>query len=347
MLADRFPNFSICGLPLFISGETPDWRNLAHRNVEELTSTGLELVMDAHARKIDVSEQAVGRAKWHEASPLRPPDHRDWRGTGPARNRGPRADGVHVLHTMSDSFALREAVLAGARSAAIVGGGYIGLEMADAFTHRGLEVTLVEQLDQVMPTVDPSLADLLRQELQAHGVRVVTGVGVQAVEKSEAGLRVVGSAGFTAAAEIVLVVVGVRPATELAKAAGLEMGVRGAIRVDRQMRTSAANVLAAGDCVETWHRILGRTTCIPLGTTAHKQGRIAGENAVGRSEEFGGSLGTPVVKVFDLAVARTGLRDAEARDAGFDPVTVESEEWDHKAYYPNARRLRFRVTGDP
>jgi NADPH-dependent 2,4-dienoyl-CoA reductase/sulfur reductase-like enzyme len=112
------------------------------------------------------------------------------------------------------------------------------------------------------------------------------------------------------------------------------------------MRTNLPDVLAAGDCVETWHRLLGQPAYLPLGTTAHKQGRIAGETAVGSHQEFAGSLGTQVVKVFDLAVARTGLRDAEAAAAGFDPVTVGSVEFDHKAYYPGAHQLHLRITGD-
>jgi hypothetical protein len=144
----------------------------------------------------------------------------------------------------------------------------------------------------------------------------------------------------------VLVAAGVKPTTELAASAGADLGAHGAIRVDRRMATSVPNVWAAGDCVETWHRVLQRPTYLPLGTTAHKQGRVAGENAVGGHRVFEGSVGTQVVKVFDLAIARTGLRDVEARQAGFDPITVETETWDHKAYYPGAPRIRLRVTGD-
>jgi NADPH-dependent 2,4-dienoyl-CoA reductase/sulfur reductase-like enzyme len=144
---------------------------------------------------------------------------------------------------------------------------------------------------------------------------------------------------------MVLVVVGVRPDTELAAAAGADLGVKGAIAVDRQMRTNLPGVYAAGDCVVTWHRLLG-DTYLPLGTTAHKQGRVAGENALGGSREFPGSLGTQVVKIFDHAAARTGLRDHEAVAAGFDPFTVQSEADDHKAYYPGSHRIAMRVTGD-
>lgn len=121
---------------------------------------------------------------------------------------------------------------------------------------------------------------------------------------------------------------------------------RRAIAVTRRMETSRPAIFAAGDCVETWHRLLQRPSYLPLGTTAHKQGRVAGENAVGGDREFAGSLGTQVVKVFSLAVGRTGLLQREAEEAGFEPLTIEAETWDHKKYYPGARRLRLRVTGD-
>ena len=150
---------------------------------------------------------------------------------------------------------------------------------------------------------------------------------------------------LTRSVDMVLVVVGVRPDTELAASAGATIGQRGAISVDRRMRTDLPHVFAAGDCVVTHHRLLGETY-LPLGTTAHKQGRVAGENALGGDCTFAGSLGTQVVKVFDHAVARTGLRDHEAVAGGFDPVTVGSEADDHKAYYPGSHRIAMRFTGD-
>ncbi len=150
---------------------------------------------------------------------------------------------------------------------------------------------------------------------------------------------------MTRSVDLVLVVVGVRPDSDLAAEAGATLGAKGAIAVDRQMRTSLPDVFAAGDCVVTHHRLLGESY-LPLGTTAHKQGRIAGENALGGVREFAGSLGTQVVKIFDQAAARTGLRDHEAVAGGFDPLTIESEADDHKAYYPGSHRIRMRLTGD-
>ena len=191
--------------------------------------------------------------------------------------------------------------------------------MADALTVRGLAVTQMEQLPEVLPTVDPELGALIHAELAGHGVEVLTGTAVQAVTRAPAGqarrLEVQATAAngtaVTRAADMVLVVVGVRPETTLAADAGMALGVKGAIAVDEGMRTSLPDVFAAGDCVVTHHRLLG-TTCLPLGTTAHKQGRVAGENALGGDRQFAGSLGTQVVKIFDQAAARTGLRDHEA-----------------------------------
>jgi NADPH-dependent 2,4-dienoyl-CoA reductase/sulfur reductase-like enzyme len=239
-----------------------------------------------------------------------------------------------------------QALAAGARSAVIVGGGYIGLEMAEAFRARGLAVIVVEQAPAVMPTVDLELGRLLGEELRRHDVRAVNDVTVKAIHQDTGGLTVAGEPDFTATADLVLVVVGVRPDTDLAVAAGVQTGVRGALRVDRHMCTNLPDVLAAGDCVETWHRLLDRPAYLPLGTTAHKQGRVAGETAVDGDRAFAGSLGTQVVKVFELAVARTGLRDPEAADAGFHPLTVGSVQYDHKAYYPGAHQLHLRITGD-
>jgi NADPH-dependent 2,4-dienoyl-CoA reductase/sulfur reductase-like enzyme len=235
----------------------------------------------------------------------------------------------------------------------IVGAGYIGLEMADALVTRGLSVIQMEQLPEVLPTVDPALGAHVHAQLAQHGAEVLTGTTVRQIRQAPAGaggrLRVDATAAdgsaVTRLADMVLVVVGVRPDTALAAEAGAGLGARGAIAVDPGMRTNLPEVFAAGDCVITHHRLIGQTY-LPLGTTAHKQGRVAGENALGGDREFAGSLGTQVVKIFDQAAARTGLRDHEAAAAGFDPVTVASEADDHKAYYPGSHRIAMRFTGE-
>ena len=364
VVADAYPNFSICGIPYYVSGEVSRWQNLAHRSIADLEAAGMRLRLDTTARRIDVAarkllvtgpdgtEELLGYDKLVAgtgAVPVRPPIG----GLAGPDALGPD-DGVHLLHSMGDTFAvMRTLEQAAPASAVIVGAGYIGLEMADALTVRGLQVIQMEQLPEVLPTVDPELGALVHAELASRGVEVLTGTTVRQISRNPSGeagrLRVQATAAdstaVTRAADMVLVVVGVRPDTALAAAAGATLGARGAIAVDRRMRTSLPDVLAAGDCVITHHRLLGETY-LPLGTTAHKQGRVAGENALGGTREFAGSLGTQVVKIFDQAAARTGLRDREAAPAGFDPVTIGSEADDHKAYYPGSHRITMRVTGD-
>jgi NADPH-dependent 2,4-dienoyl-CoA reductase/sulfur reductase-like enzyme len=364
VLEDAYPNFSICGIPYYLSGEVAHWRNLAHRSIADLEAAGMRLRLDTTARRIDVpgrrlvitsaerGEELLGYDKLvvgTGAVPVRPPIG----GLAGPGALGPD-DGVHLLHSMGDTFAvMRTLEQAAPASAVIVGGGYIGLEMADALTVRGLAVTQMEQLAEVLPTADPELGALVHAELAGHGVQVLAGTTVQAITRAPPGragrLEVQATtADGTAvahAADMVLVVTGVRPETALAADTGATLGVKGAIAVDTQMRTGLPHVFAAGDCVITHHRLLG-VTYLPLGTTAHKQGQVAGENAVGGNRQFAGSLGTQVVKIFDQAAARTGLRDHEARAAGFDPVTIEAQADDHKAYYPGSHRITMRVTGD-
>jgi NADPH-dependent 2,4-dienoyl-CoA reductase/sulfur reductase-like enzyme len=264
---------------------------------------------------------------------------------------GSKHEGVFLLHTMDDSFAVHRYLAdRKPRAAVLVGAGYIGLEMADALTQRGLEVTLLCRADTVLPTVDPALGGLIQEELRRHGVRVRIGVSAVEINQTEARrpsrLSIADSVGAEHGADLVILAVGARPDSELAEQAGAKLGAQGAIVVTRQMRTNLADVFAAGDCVETYHRLLDAPTYISLGTIAHKQGRVAGENAVGGDRIFAGALGTQSLKVFDLAIARTGISERDARKARCDPVTVGLEANDHKAYYPGAVPLCIHLTGD-
>ncbi|MBX9243821.1 FAD-dependent oxidoreductase [Actinotalea ferrariae] len=362
VLADGYPNFSICGIPYFVSGEVGHWRDLAHRTMEDLRGAGLDVHVNTRAAGIDVPGRRLiidapeGRRELPYdalvvgtgAVPVRPPI------TGLDR-LGP-AEGVHLLHTIGDTLTLTADLDATRPTRAlIVGAGYVGLEMAEGLTARGIDViqveALPEALPEVLPTVDPDLGAMVRDELTRHGVQVHTATTVTEVAASDGPSRLtVHATGADAQptrwdVDLVLVVVGVRPDTELLVSAGATTGPRGAVRVQPDMSTGLPGVWAAGDCVVTHHRLLG-TTYLPLGTTAHKQGRVAGENALGGAAVYPGSLGTQVVKVFDLVVARTGLRDREAIEAGFASATVRSTGDDHKAYYPGAKPVTIRVTGD-
>ncbi|RFA06468.1 CoA-disulfide reductase [Subtercola boreus] len=358
VVADSYPNFSICGIPYYFSREVNPWQSLAHRTHADLEATGMQLRLDTLATGIDVDNRRLTvRDATGEESTIAydelmvgtgaSPSTAGITGVGPD-GLGPD-DGVHVLHSMGDTFALERYLDEHQpETAIIVGAGYVGLEMAEALTVRGLKVTQLQRGPEVLSTLDPELASLVHDELTRHGVDVVTNARVQGVTRTDGRLTVTGfenAEGFTRTSDLVLLVVGVRPNTSLLTDAGATTGAGGAVVVDEQMRTGLPNVWAAGDGVVTHHRLLG-ITYLPLGTTAHKQGRVAGENAIGGNARFAGSLGTQVVKVFDLVAARTGLRDHEATALSYSPLSGTAIADDHKAYYPGAKPLSIRITGN-
>lgn len=248
--------------------------------------------------------------------------------------------GVLPLRTLDDGGAIREFLDAKSpRRAVILGAGYIGMEMAESLRTRGLEVTVVEMADQVVPGFHPKIASAVLAELEANGVNVQTGTKAQAIERDGATLTLVtDKARFEA--DLILVAVGVKPSVGLAEAAGITLGDTGAIAVDALMRTSAPDVFAAGDCAEVHHLVSGKPVWIPLGTTANKQGKVAGANAAGATETFGGIVGTAVFKVFGVEVGRTGLGQREITELGVEAVTAPSTQPSRAHSYPGGSEVR-------
>lgn len=356
VVADAYPNYSICGIPYFFSGDVKSWQSLAHRTHADLEATGMRLRLDTLATSIDVAGQrltvrdsagAESRIAYDElivgtgALPA-------YAGIAGLEQLTPD-DGVHVIHSMGDTFALEKHLTErDPKTAIIIGAGYVGLEMAEGFTGRGIQVTQLQRGPEVLSTLDPELASIVHTELVGHGVTVHTNTTVRGVEKTATGLVVHAEHDgqpVAHTADLVLAVVGVRPNTTLLEQAGATVGAGRAVVVDEQMRTGLPHVFAAGDGVTTHHRLLG-LTYLPLGTTAHKQGRVAGENALGGTARFAGSVGTQVVKVFDVVAARTGLREHEAQAAGHHSATTQTAADDHKRYYPGAQPISIRITGD-
>lgn len=360
VVADGYPNYSICGIPYYIAGDVSDWRDLAHRTRVDLEASGLRLRLNTRAARIDPAahtvevvtpsgrDETVGYDRLVVATGARPATVGIDGLAGPASLGS--ADGVHLLHTIDDMHAIqRDLVQRRPRAAAIIGAGYIGLEIAEALTRHGLDTTLLQRGPEVLPTLDADLGRRVHDELGHHGVHVRTGITVHGIEHAGDALVVAGTSAtriWRIEADMVIAVVGVRPNTALLTDAGASSGPGGAIAVDDHMRTGLPDVFAAGDCVVTKHHLLG-DTWLPLGTTAHKQGRVAGENAVGGDAGFAGVLGTQVVKVFDLVAARTGLREAEALAAGLPARSVAATPDDHKAYYPGSHPIAIRLTGAP
>jgi len=353
VLADEFPNFSICGIPYWVSGDVATEASLAHRTRADLEAAGMTVRSSTWASAIDIDRRLLTVTGPVGEEEIAYDELLIGTGAEPVRPAGvPFGEpGIHLLHSMTDAeqvVAALELLPAGSR-VAVVGAGYIGLEMTEGLVARGFDTTLIQRGPEVLSTLDPELGSLVTAEVRRHGATVLTGSTVTGITPAVGGQWRVATSSTSGDAEgtfaLVVVCVGVRPVTDLAVAAGVQLGQSGAIVVDESMRTGVRHVWAAGDCVVTHHRLLG-TTWLPLGTTAHKQGRVAGENMLGGSKVFAGSVGTQVVKVFDLVAARTGLRQHETGALGVSPLTRVTVADDHKRYYPGAVPLTISVTGD-
>lgn len=227
--------------------------------------------------------------------------------------------------------------------AVIVGGGLIGIETAEVLVQLGARVTVVEAVDRILPFLDWDMSQQAARELERHQVTVLTSQRVLSMAPGGPGVLVQTSSGELPAS-FVLIATGVRPETTLGRAAGVKLGAAGAIRVDEYMRTSVEHIWAAGDCTDAINLVTGERTWIPMGSTANKQGRAAGANAVrGPQLAFPGVTGTTIVKVMDLHVAKTGLSEGEARRAGLDPLVAHIHAASHAGYYPGAQPLEIKT----
>ena len=345
-----FTSYAACGLPYLVGGEVDDVEDLVARTPEEFRSSGVDVRtrhevtgIDTDARVVSVRDLDAGTetsVSYDElliatgAVPVRPPFP------------GIDATGVFDLRTIPDAVAL-DAMVPDARRAVVVGGGYIGLEVAEAFALRGLAVTVVELADQPMVTLDADMASSVTEALGRLGVEVRLGEGVESFEVGAEGqvIAVVTSAG-SVPADVVVVGLGARPNAALATAAGIPVGDSGGILVDRRQRTPVDHVWAAGDCVESFHRVSRRGVNIALGTHANKQGRVAGTNLGGGYATFGGVLGTAITRVGDLEVARTGLNESEADAGGFEFVTSTTTATSRAGYYPGAEPVTVKLVAE-
>ncbi len=269
-------------------------------------------------------------------------------GAAPIRPPLPGIDlpGIFTVRTVPDARGIRAWIEATkSKRAVVVGGGFIGLEMAENLIRRGLDVTVVELLDQVMPPLDPEIARLVETHLKKHGVKLALGDGVAGFQKSgEAGLEVLTQSGKAHPADLVILAIGVRPETSLAKLAGLALGERGGIRVDEHMRTSNPDIFAVGDAVEVKDFVTGQWTLIPLAGPANRQGRIAADVIAGRDSRYRGTQGTAICGIFGLAVASTGASEkllVRTGEKDFEKIYLNPRS--HAGYYPGAKILSMKI----
>jgi len=350
---DRGPyvSFANCGLPYYVGNVIKDEGKLLVANAAlfrdrfniEVRTRNEVTAIDRTGREIEVKQLETGRVyrEPYDALVLAP-------GAAAVRPPLPGIDlpGIFVLRTIPDSRRIREWIAEkSAQRAIIIGAGFIGLEMAENLVHRGLGVTVVELLDQVMPPLDPEMAAPVRQQLEKNGVSVALGNGVAGFDSGPDGAIVVNTkSGAKHTGDMVILAIGVRPETRLAKTAGLDIGERGGIRVDDQMRTSDTHIWAVGDAIETHDVITGQPTVIPLAGPANRQGRVAADAINGRPTKFRGIQGTAVCGVFGLTVASTGASEKGLRRAGItDFEKIYLHPGHHVSYFPGAKPINIKL----
>lgn len=354
ILFERGPDvsFANCGLPYYVGGKIADRNKLLVTTPERLrsrfrldvrTSSSVEAI-DRAAKTIRVRELSTGR-KYVEtydklilapgAAPLTPPIP------------GIDLPGIFTLRNLQDVDRIKSVVTGGIKQAVVVGAGFIGLELVENLVELGISTTLVELQQQVLPPLDQEMTTPIVEKLRAKGVNLVLGESADGFEKSADGIAVRLKSGKALTAQIVILGIGVRPENRLATEAGLELGIRGAIRVNASLQTSDPDIYAVGDAIEIQDFVLESPSMIPLAGPANRQGRMAADHVFGRTVRYRGSQGTAIVGVFDLTAAMTGASEKSLIRAGRPFRKIYVHPANHAGYYPGAEQMTLKLLFDP
>ncbi len=344
-----YVSYANCGLPYYIGGAIADPDALTLQTPESFFSRfRVDMRVRCEALSIDPERKTV-RVKNLDTG-VEFEEHYDKLllspGAKPVRPRLPGAelDRIFTLRTVEDTFRVKEFIRSEKPvSAVLVGGGFIGVELAENLRELGMEVTVVELSQQLMGPFDPDMAAFIHSEMREHGVRLALGRSVAGFERRDGGLEVLLDDGTQISAGMAVRAVGVAPDTELAKSAGLELGLRGSIAVNDRMETSVPDIYAVGDAVQVKHSVTGRDALLSLAGPANKQGRIAADNICGGDSRYQGSQGSSVIKVFGMTAACTGVNESAARASGLDADTVILSPMSHAGYYPGGKLMTMKV----
>lgn len=354
LLVERGPDvsFANCGLPYYLGGEIAERGKLLVVTPELLKSrfkldvrirTSVEAI-DRGAKTVRLRDLASGREYLETydklilatgAAPLRPP------------LPGIDLPGIFTLRNLQDVDHIKECLDRGVKQAVVVGGGFIGLEMAENFVRRGVATTVIDLNDQVLPPFDREMTTPIAQELASKGVSLLLGQSVAAFEAAPEGLTVCLKSGQRLPAQLVVLGVGVRPENKLAVAAGLEVGPRGGIRVNEHLQTTDPDIYAVGDAIEVKDFVTGEPTQVPLAGPANRQGRIAADHIFGHPSRYRGTQGTAIVRVFDRTAALTGASEKVLQKAGRSYRKVYVHPMHHASYYPGAEPFTLKLLFDP
>ena len=344
-----------CGLPYYVGGQITSEKALLIRTPQQFKeASNIDVLGWTRATRIDREAHKVEVTNLTTGATSSLPYDKLVIATGavplvPASLEGTDLKGVFTLTKIDDANKIIAALASpGATKAVVVGGGLIGMEAAEAFLERGLDVTVVEALPHVLPgLLDEDMSANVEKELVDKGVHLHTSHRVVRLEGNEQGrVRKVITEKDSIEADVVLLALGFRANVALAKDAGLEIGPLGGITVDESLRTSDPDIYAGGDCVENVQRVTGKQIFAPMGSTANKHGRIIGTNITGGHDTFPGVVGTAVAKVFSLSVGRVGLSETQAREAGFEPIVVSGKGRDRAGYYPGALDINVKLVAD-
>ncbi len=349
---DTHVSYSACGLPYYIEGNFADYTSLLVRSVEEFNASGIDVYLESKVEKILPVQQQV--LVCNKINAFLVNYDKLIIATG-ARPIIPNIAGVkdynnvYTLRKIEDGIVIRER-MRNSKRAVIVGSGFIGIELLEAFVKNGLFVDIIEKNDRLMPSFDSDMSELIEQRLnnynngtfQIHTSEIVTDIlgenGLATGVKTLSGKYI--------PTDMVILSVGIKPNSEIARDAGIVIGETGAIRVNKQMETSIKNIYACGDCCEEKHLISGKYVWVPLGSTANKEGECAALNAAGIDTEFEGVLGSSVTRCLNTTMSMTGLTESQALEAGYSPVFAVVSKTDKVAYMPDVGEITLKVMAD-
>jgi NADPH-dependent 2,4-dienoyl-CoA reductase/sulfur reductase-like enzyme len=354
-----YTSYSMCGIPYLVGGEIDGPERLVVRTPDEFREAGMTVHMGTEAVAIDAAARTVRVRDAQHRERDEPYDALLWAaGAHPVVPPLPgAAEHGLVVHTLDEGERLRGVLDArpGIRHVVVVGAGYIGMELAEALVRRQLDVTLLDMAPQVMGSLDPDMADHVQRALERFGIRVRLGEVLLAIREPAGQCREVVTDRGAYRAELVVLAVGARPSVDVPAAAGCEVGVSGALRVDDRMRTTVPGIWAAGDCVEARHLVSGAEVNIQLGTHANKQGKVAGIDIVAAVDDpasrrgdaaFPGVVGTAVTKVCELEIARTGLNESQAQAAGLEYRAVRFTSTARSGYMADPGRVHVKMLAE-
>lgn len=345
-----FVSYGACGLPYYISGENDDYTKLIARTKQQFNEMGINVHLHHEVTRISPKRKQILVNNLQDGqifienydklmiatgtSPIVPPFE------------GINLEHIHVLKTMEDGMLIKEKITQQhIQNIVIVGGGYIGLELADAAYKLGKKVRIIEREGDILAPFDREITEIALRHLEDKGIAVHLNESVEKFTGYHDVEQVITDQG-TYDADLVILSIGVRPATEFLKGSGIELAKNGAIKIDREMRTNIEDIYAAGDCAEVYHFVTEENAYLPLGTNANKCGRIAGENLAGGRKKYIGTLGSAALKVLDLELARTGLSEHEAESLAIDYTTAFIQDANHPRYYPGQTPLWIKVIAD-